>query len=124
MANGLYRRTPKGSRTPRDELRRAKPAYARRAYRRTPTRDAQALSSRFDMLSAVLATVAAHGLFRPGDRVLVAVSGGPDSMALLHALWELRDRLDLALEVAAVDHGLRAGAREEIDLVRERARAL
>src|SRR5881394_4024971 len=123
-ARRAYRRTPKGSRTPRDELRRAKPAYARRAYRRTPTRDAQALSSRFDMLSAVLATVAAHGLFRPGDRVLVAVSGGPDSMALLHALWELRDRLDLTLEVAAVDHGLRAGAREEIDLVRERARAL
>jgi tRNA(Ile)-lysidine synthase len=76
------------------------------------------------MLSAVLATIAAHDLLRREDRVVVAVSGGPDSMALLHALWELRDRLGLTLEVAAVDHGLRAGARREIDLVRERAAAL
>src|SRR5262245_8333641 len=76
------------------------------------------------MLSAVLATIAAHDLFRRGDRVVVAVSGGPDSMALLHALWELRARLGLTLEVAAVDHGLRADARREIDLVRERATAL
>jgi tRNA(Ile)-lysidine synthase len=76
------------------------------------------------MLSAVLATIAARDLLRRGDRVVVAVSGGPDSMALLHALWELRARLDLTLEVAAVDHGLRAGARREIDLVGERARAL
>jgi tRNA(Ile)-lysidine synthase len=76
------------------------------------------------MLSAVLATIAEHDLLRSGDRVVVAVSGGPDSMALLHALWELRGRLGLTLEVAAVDHGLRADARREIDLVRERAGAL
>jgi len=76
------------------------------------------------MLSAVLATIGAHDLLRAGDRVVVAVSGGPDSMALLHALWELRDRLGVTIEVAAVDHGLRADARREIDLVRERATAL
>lgn len=76
------------------------------------------------MLSAVVATIAAHDLLRPGDRVVVAVSGGPDSMALLHVLWELRARLDLTLEVAAVDHGLRADACREVDLVRERAEAL
>src|SRR5262245_17377924 len=76
------------------------------------------------MLSAVLATIAARDLFAPGDRVIVAVSGGPDSMALLHALWELRDRLRLTLEVAAVDHGLRADARPESEPVRERAAAL
>ena len=76
------------------------------------------------MLSAVVATIAAHDLLRRGDRVVVAVSGGPDSMALLHALWELRARLGLTLEVAAVNHGLRADAHREVDLVRERAGAL
>src|SRR5215471_9611738 len=76
------------------------------------------------MLSAVLATIAARDLLRRGDRVVVAVSGGPDSMALLHALWELRARLGVTLEVVAVDHGLRPDARREIDLVRERADAL
>src|SRR6185436_1750875 len=73
------------------------------------------------MLSAVLATIAARDLLRPGDRVVVAVSGGPDSMALLHALWELRDRWGLTLEVATVDHGLRPAARAEAALVAGRA---
>ncbi len=76
------------------------------------------------MLSAVLRTIAAHALLERGDHVLVAVSGGPDSMALLHVLWEARERLGISLEVAAIDHGLRAGAAAEIDLVRERAAAL
>jgi tRNA(Ile)-lysidine synthase len=76
------------------------------------------------MLSAVLHTISRHGLFTPGDRVLVGVSGGPDSMALLAVLWELAPRLDLALEVASVDHGLRPEAAAERALVGERARAL
>ena len=75
------------------------------------------------MLSRVLRTIAAHALLERGDHVLVAVSGGPDSMALLHVLWEARERLGVTLEVAAVDHGLRDVA-AEIDLVRERAAAL
>ncbi len=65
------------------------------------------------MLSTVLRTIRTHALVAPGDRVIVAVSGGPDSMALLHALWEARDRLGLTLEVATVDHGLRPEARAE-----------
>lgn len=76
------------------------------------------------MLSTVLRTIAGHALFERGDRVIVAVSGGPDSMALLHVLWELRDRLGLTLEVAGVDHGLRPAAAEELALVRGRAEAL
>ena len=76
------------------------------------------------MLSAVLRTIAAHALLERGDRVIIAVSGGPDSMALLHILWELRDRLGLTLEVAGIDHGLRPAAAEELELVRARAEAL
>lgn len=47
------------------------------------------------------------GLLSPGDRVVVAVSGGADSVALLQVLSALRDPLDLTLAVAHVDHGLR-----------------
>ena len=42
-----------------------------------------------------------------GERVLVAVSGGPDSMALLHVLAELQDELSLTLAVAHYHHQLR-----------------
>ncbi|HEY4394193.1 MAG TPA: tRNA lysidine(34) synthetase TilS [Polyangia bacterium] len=76
------------------------------------------------MLSTVLRTIATHALCARGDRVIVAVSGGPDSMALLHLLWEARERLGVELVVAGVDHGLRPAAAEELALVRARAEAL
>jgi len=42
-----------------------------------------------------------------GDLVLVAVSGGPDSTALLHALSQLQDELGIRLRAAHVHHGIR-----------------
>ncbi|MEK7764838.1 MAG: ATP-binding protein, partial [bacterium] len=47
---------------------------------------------------------AEHELLRPGDRVLVGVSGGPDSTALFLVLHELAARLGLTLAVAHLDH--------------------
>jgi tRNA(Ile)-lysidine synthase len=76
------------------------------------------------MLSTMLRTIAAHRLLEAGDTVAVAVSGGPDSMALLHALWEVQGRLKLSLEVVAIDHGLRPEAAAELAAVRARAEAL
>lgn len=57
-------------------------------------------------------------LIAPGQRVLVALSGGPDSVALLHCLLELARKRDLKLTLAAahLNHGLRgkrAAADEE-----------
>ncbi len=52
-----------------------------------------------------------------GDRVGVAVSGGADSMALLHLLLEARGELPLDLYVLHVDHGLRAGSTSEAEAV-------
>ena len=47
-------------------------------------------------------------LLTPGDHVLVAVSGGPDSLSLLHVLWSEREARSLAaVEAAHLDHGLR-----------------
>lgn len=50
-------------------------------------------------------------LLRHGGRaILVAVSGGPDSTALLHLLHELSGELGLRLEVAHLQHGIRGAA--------------
>src|SRR5690606_142197 len=49
---------------------------------------------------------------------------GPDSMALLHCLSILRERLDFRLLAISIDHGLRPEAPEEVDLVRRFAEEL
>lgn len=51
-----------------------------------------------------------------GSVVLVAISGGGDSMALLHVLARLAPRLGLSLVGHGVDHGLRREAARELDL--------
>jgi len=51
-----------------------------------------------------------------GERILVAVSGGGDSMALLDVLARLTERFGVALVAHGVDHGLRAEAAAELDL--------
>ena len=53
-------------------------------------------------------------MFTPGQTVVVGVSGGPDSVALLHALAELRSVLDLRLVAAHLNHGFR-GAESDDD---------
>src|SRR5215813_3700391 len=55
----------------------------------------------------VQACIEAHAMLSPGDKVIVAVSGGADSMALLFALFQLRSMYDLTLIVAHVNHQLR-----------------
>ncbi|MFZ5451558.1 MAG: tRNA lysidine(34) synthetase TilS [Thermodesulfobacteriota bacterium] len=69
--------------------------------------------------------VARENLLAAGDRVLVAVSGGPDSVALLHLLKRLQPELDLQLAVAHFNHGLRGRqSREEAEFVAALAQSL
>jgi tRNA(Ile)-lysidine synthetase-like protein len=67
-------------------------------------------------------------LQRRGDgvsgRVLVACSGGGDSVALLVLLWTLRRSLGLELSVAHADHQLRRESPEDADFVRQLCRRL
>jgi tRNA(Ile)-lysidine synthase len=76
------------------------------------------------VISRVLRTIREHGLVAKGDRVLVAVSGGPDSMALLHGLAKVAARLGISLAAACVDHRLRPEAAEEAGEVQRRCRDL
>lgn len=56
-------------------------------------------------------------LILPGEKVILALSGGPDSMALLHILKELKGELGFELAAAHVNHGLREEADEEAGFV-------
>ncbi|MBA7467237.1 tRNA(Ile)-lysidine synthase [subsurface metagenome] len=48
-----------------------------------------------------------YNMFSPGDRVLVGVSGGPDSVCLLHILNRCRKEMALSLHVVHINHGIR-----------------
>ncbi len=73
----------------------------------------------------VLASCRDERLFEPGTRVLVAVSGGPDSLSLVLCLKELRRQLGIDVTVAHVHHGLRPGdAERDEEFVGERARLM
>ncbi len=48
-----------------------------------------------------------HGMISPRDAVLAAVSGGPDSVFMLHVLAGLQDELGFELKVAHLDHQFR-----------------
>ena len=69
------------------------------------------------MLRALAAALDAPGAPLRGAHLLVAVSGGPDSTALLAALAELRSRYALRLSAAHVDHALRPESAAEGDAV-------
>lgn len=62
------------------------------------------------IIQLVYQTIREHGLFEAGDSVLVGVSGGPDSVVLLHVLNELAPALSLRLGIAHLNHGLRRPA--------------
>jgi tRNA(Ile)-lysidine synthase len=66
------------------------------------------------LLKIVERTIREEHLLTRGDLVLVAVSGGPDSMALLHSLARLAPRLGVTIEAHGIDHGLRPRAMEEL----------
>jgi tRNA(Ile)-lysidine synthase len=59
--------------------------------------------------------VRARKLWERGDTVLAAVSGGPDSMVMFHALALLQKKWGHRLLALGVDHGLRPEAASELD---------
>jgi len=58
-------------------------------------------------------TIHKFKLIQRGDSIVVGVSGGPDSIALLHLLWSIRDEYNLKLHVVHLNHMLRGKEAEE-----------
>jgi len=65
------------------------------------------------MLDKMLGTIKEFSLVAPGDVVLVALSGGPDSVALFEGLLRLRKRLSFSVCAAHLNHKLRGAESEE-----------
>ena len=65
------------------------------------------------MINKVLETIRRHQLVEEGDSVMVALSGGPDSVALLLALKEIEEGLSLQVSAAHVNHLLRGEESDE-----------
>ena len=59
------------------------------------------------MLNKLVSFLRRYQMVQPGDTVTCAVSGGADSMALLFAMYLLREKLQINLRAAHFNHGLR-----------------
>ena len=66
------------------------------------------------MLNKLLTFIRQQDLIAPGDHIICAVSGGADSVALLFAMYLLKDKLDIRLSAAHFNHHLR-GAESDRD---------
>lgn len=65
------------------------------------------------ILEKVRRAINSYKLIRPGEKIIVGVSGGPDSVALLYLLNFLRKELNFSLHVAHLDHMLRPDSDED-----------
>ncbi len=59
------------------------------------------------MLNKLLKFIREQEMIQPGDRIICAVSGGADSVALLFSFYLLKEKLDITLEAAHFNHHLR-----------------
>ncbi len=73
------------------------------------------------LFNAVFAYIQRHKLLSPGQILAVGVSGGPDSLVLLHLLNRLRPLIDLRLHVGHLHHGLRPSADADAEFVAQTA---
>lgn len=76
------------------------------------------------LITKIRKASASHKMFAAGDTVACAVSGGPDSVAMLHGLLELKECLNIKLAVAHLDHGFRLESAAEAEFVKGMAESL
>ena len=67
----------------------------------------------------VLNTIQKYNMIQSGDMIVIGVSGGPDSMTLLNVLNNLKEKLNIKIYVAHINHMIRKEADEETEYVKE-----
>ena len=67
----------------------------------------------------ILKTIEKYNLIQKGDKIVIGVSGGPDSMCLLDCLYCLKEDLSINLVVAHVNHMIREESEDETKYVQE-----
>jgi len=77
-----------------------------------------------ELVERVRATIERRALLKEGETIVVAVSGGPDSFAMLHVMARLAPGYALTLHVAHFDHRLRAGSGADASFVARAAARL
>jgi len=73
------------------------------------------------LIEKIKETIQKYGLLSKGDKVIVGVSGGPDSLALLFALNRIKNGLKLKLHIAHLDHMLRQDSYKDAVFVKKTA---
>ncbi|MDK2811100.1 MAG: tRNA(Ile)-lysidine synthase [Petroclostridium sp.] len=66
-----------------------------------------------NVINTVRQTINKYSMFQNGDKIVVGVSGGPDSVCLLHVLNLLKDEYQIKLYAAHLNHQLRGQAAEQ-----------
>ena len=54
-----------------------------------------------------ICTINKHNLIESGDKIVIGISGGPDSVCLLHILSRLKEKLNIELYAAHLNHQIR-----------------
>lgn len=76
------------------------------------------------MKNKVLETIKKYNLINKNDKIVIGVSGGPDSICLLHILNEIKQKLNFEIYVAHINHMIRPEAEEETQYVEDFCREL
>ena len=67
----------------------------------------------------VLNTIQKYELIKENDKIVLGVSGGPDSLAMLNILNSFKSKMKFNIYVAHINHGIRENAKKDEEFVRK-----
>src|SRR5262249_8935747 len=100
-----------------DTLKRTVPVWKKEHFEDDEGRVGLQRGGAGELVHAAARTIRRHAMLAGGETVVVGVSGGADSVALLHVLLRLAPELMLRLHVLHVDHGLREDSARDAEFV-------